>query len=219
MPLEKPSRVRIQVDGKPLEAESGTSVLEACLDNGIYIPHLCYLKGFEPQPASCRLCFVAVEGYSQPVTACTEPVAEGMVVSTDTNEVRRLQKSALALLLSVHHIDCKNCWANKHCGLQELARFLKYGLKAGQLERRLKEPEVDTRHPCLDYFPNRCVLCSRCIRACRDRQQQTALTFARRGFDTVIEYFGDRRSCEEACRDCAACASVCPVGALRRSNQ
>lgn len=208
-------RVRIQVDGETLEGESGVPLLEACLKNGVYIPNLCYLEGFEPQPASCRLCFVTIEGRARPVPACTEPVVDGLVVRTDTAEVRRLQKSALAMLLSVHHVDCKNCHANKQCGLQEIARFLKVGLKPKGLERCLKEPEIDSRHPCLDYFPNRCVLCGRCVRVCRSQREWSTLTFARRGFQTVIDFFGDLQASAERCRDCNACVSACPVGALQ----
>lgn len=216
MSPDRPNAVNIQIDGEPLEAVPGTPLLEVCLHHGIYIPNLCHLEGFDPQPASCRLCFVAIEGRPRPVTACTEPVAEGLVVRTDTPEVRRLQKSALAMLLSVHHVDCKHCRANKQCGLQQIARFLKVGLKPRGLAQHLKEPEIDTHHPCLDYFPNRCVLCGRCVRVCRARER-AALTFARRGFHTVIGFFGDWESTAEDCHDCRACVAVCPVGALRYS--
>jgi NADH dehydrogenase/NADH:ubiquinone oxidoreductase subunit G len=215
MAPETPNRVHIRIDEETLEVEEGAPLLEICLKNGIYIPNFCYLEGFEPQPASCRLCFVAIEGRPRPTPACTEPVVEDMVVHTDTPEVRRLQKSALAMLLSVHHVDCKNCHANKRCGLQQVARFLKVGLKPRGLERYLKEPEVDTRHPCLDYFPNRCVLCGRCIRVCRAQQKKATLTFARRGFNTLIDFFGDPEAAAENCSDCKACVGVCPVGALQ----
>lgn len=215
MPRGESNRVRIRIDDKPIRAESKASLLQACLSHGIYVPNLCHMEGFEPQPASCRLCFVAVEGRSRPVTACTEPVVEGMVVFTDTPEVRRLQKASLAMLVSVHHVDCKNCHAHKRCALQDIARFLEVGLKSKRLERRLKDLEIDQRHPGLNYYPNRCVLCSRCVRVCRDQRGRAALTFARRGFDTVIEYFGNPEASEEACGDCQACISNCPVGALQ----
>ena len=98
--------VQLLVDNKKIEAQEGTTLLQACLDNDIYIPNLCYLPGMETPPASCRMCFVEIEGEHKPVTSCTVHVKEGMTVKTDTPDVRRLQRTALKLLLSVHHVDC-----------------------------------------------------------------------------------------------------------------
>jgi len=108
---------KLIVDGREIEAQQGANLLQACLDNDIYIPNLCYLKEMQDPPSSCRLCFVEIEGYRQPVTACRVEIREGMVVKTDTEHVRRLQRTAFELLLSVHHVDCKNCPANRRCEL------------------------------------------------------------------------------------------------------
>jgi NADH dehydrogenase/NADH:ubiquinone oxidoreductase subunit G len=207
------------VDRKKIEAADGTPLLKACLDNGIYIPNLCYLEGVQPPAASCRLCFVEIEGGDGPVASCSVPVREAMVVSTDTPAVRRLQRTGLQLLLSVHDVDCKNCPANRQCALQDLARFLKVGLKPKGLPRRLKEPAIDNRHPCLDYYPNRCVLCGRCVATCRVVSDRPELTFAKRGFDTVIGFFLTGDSHREECAACRACVESCPVGALSLKNQ
>jgi len=101
------------VDNKEIEAKQGTTLLKACLDNQIYIPNLCYLESIDPPSVSCRMCFVEIEGERQPVPSCTVLIKDDMVVKTDTPAVRQLQRTALRLLLSVHHVDCKNCQANK----------------------------------------------------------------------------------------------------------
>jgi NADH dehydrogenase/NADH:ubiquinone oxidoreductase subunit G len=202
------------VDDQPLEVKAGLSLLQACLDNDIFIPNLCHWPGASEPQASCRLCFVEVAGMAQPVTACTVQVEDQMVVQTDTPAVRRLQKTGLRLLLSVHQVDCKNCPANKKCVLQDLAKFLKVGLKPKSLEHHLKTPEIDKTHPQLDYYPNRCVLCGRCLQACREANGRARLAFAKRGFETVISLYGHLESDAAACDACDVCAAACPVAAL-----
>ena len=209
-----PMTVSITIDTRRFEVPAGTTLLKACLDNGIYIPHICYLEDADCSPASCRLCWVEIDGESRPVAACTVRVEHPIAVKTDTPTVRRLQKSALRLLLSVHLVDCKNCPANRQCILQNIARFLKVKLKSGRLQRRLKEPELDDSHPHLDHYPNRCVLCGKCIQVCRDNNGRTGLTFAGRGFQTVIRSFGRFDDDAGYCPNCRACVEICPVGAL-----
>jgi len=206
--------IKLLVDDKEIEAEEGVTLLRACLDNGLYIPNLCYLEGMETPPASCRLCFVEIEGEDRPGTSCNLKARDGMIVRTDTQSVRRLQRSAFQFLMSVHHVDCKACPANKKCELQKIARFLKIGLKPKRLENLLKETEIDTEHPCLDYYPNRCVLCGKCIHVCKTRHDRPFLTFAKRGFDTVISSFGENDAPGLPCEKCLACVEVCPVSAL-----
>jgi len=207
--------VTITVDEKPLDVEEGSSLLQACLDNGIYVPHLCHLPGAAAPQASCRLCFVEVAGMDRPVAACTLKVADQMVIRTDNPAVRRLQKTGLRLLLSVHAVDCKNCPANKKCALQDLARFLKVGLKTKDLEQHLKAPEVDDSHPHLIYYPNRCVLCAKCLQVCKTANGDAMLAFAQRGFDTVISFYGESGAETPVCDTCRACVDVCPVAALQ----
>ena len=208
------NNIHLTVDDRELEVPEGDVLLQACLDNDIYIPNLCFLKEMKSPSASCRLCFVEIEGRDRPVTSCTVKVEEGMRVKTDTPEVRRLQKSGLKLLLSVHDIDCRHCPANKKCALQQIARFLKTGLNAKPLETILKDEGVDTSHPCLDYYANRCVLCGRCVFMCRQQNGQNVLTFARRGFATIVSSYGGAVDADESCDDCRACVDICPVGAL-----
>lgn len=206
--------IRMEVDGRLIAVPEDRSVLQACLENDIYIPNLCYLEEMAEPPASCRLCFVEVEGMAAPVTSCTLKVEDGMRVRTDTAAVRRLQRTALQLLLSVHHLDCKNCPANKNCELQRMAVFLKSGLKLKQLEQHLKPVEIDTRHPCLDHYPNRCVLCGKCIHVCRTAHGYPLFDFAGRGFDTLVNYYTQPDENGATCNNCTACVDICPVGAL-----
>lgn len=160
--------IKLVVDNKEIEVQEGTVLLEACLSQGIYIPNLCYLAGQGGTEASCRLCFVEIEGKAVP--SCTIKVTGPLVVKTDTPAVRKLQKSALRLLLSVHDVDCAHCPANKRCALQDMAKFLGLGLKPKGLEPIFKEPRLVEDHPFINYYPNRCVLCARCVRTCRTKE-------------------------------------------------
>jgi NADH dehydrogenase/NADH:ubiquinone oxidoreductase subunit G len=206
--------IKLRVDGREIEADEKISLLQACLDNGIYIPNLCHLKDL-PQPhASCRLCFVEVDGQDQPVPSCTVRVQPGLEVRTGTPAVRRLQRASLQLLLSVHHVDCARCPANKKCDLQNAAKLLKVGLKSKRLDLLLKTPEIVQDHPCLDYYQNRCVLCGKCVHVCRSRNGKTLLAFAGRGFDTTISFYGEEEGSALPCEECLACAEICPVSAL-----
>jgi len=202
------------IDDKTIQVNEGANLLEACLQNDIYIPNLCYIEGMPQPPSSCRLCFIEIEGEGDPLPACTLRVKHDLIVRTDTPRVRQLQKSALQLLLSVHDVDCKNCPANRNCALQDMAKFLSIGLKNKHLEMFLKNARIDQNHPFLTYFPNRCVLCGRCVYVCHDRHNLTALTFANRGINTIIGFFGSPGSMLPSCEACLACAEVCPVAAL-----
>lgn len=203
---------RLVIDKRELEIEEGTVLLDACLRNGIYVPNLCHVEGMEHPDASCRLCFVEVEG--EVVPACTVKVSAPVTVRTDTPAVRDLQRSALRLLLSVHEVDCARCPANKKCALQDIARFLGMGLRPRGLEKLLKQPGVVREHPLIDYYPNRCVLCGRCVNVCRTREGRPQMNFAGRGFDTLISFYGANEEAAPTCEECSTCVQVCPVGAL-----
>lgn len=207
-------KVALTVDGRVIQVESGRNLLQACLENGIYIPNLCYIEGIKRPFASCRLCFVEIEGEERPVTACTRTVTGGMFVRTDTGPVRQLQRSALELLLSVHEVDCGHCPANRRCALQRLCGILKVRLKSDALERHLKDTGAGCSHPLLNYEPNRCVLCGKCVHVCRERNERPVLSFIKRGFDTVIGLDWDEDTLEIPCKGCLACIEVCPVGAI-----
>lgn len=212
--MTETDHVTLHVDDRDITVKAGTSLLQACLDNDIYIPNLCYLKESDHPSASCRLCLVEIAGSSQPVTSCTVEVAQDMSVKTDTPAVRRLQRSAFELLLSVHRVECHTCPANKKCELQKIAKFLKVGLKVKNLKLYLRDVEVDTSHPVLDYYPDRCVLCGKCIQACEMHNHISILTFSGRGFNTLVRYYGSADRSTVPCESCMACVDICPVSAL-----
>jgi bidirectional [NiFe] hydrogenase diaphorase subunit len=206
--------IKLNVDEKEIRVEEGLSLLEACLEKDIYIPHLCFLEGgAQHAQASCRLCFVEIQGARQPVTSCTVTVREGMRVRTDTPAVRDLQRSALKLLLSMHRVECARCPANRKCALQQMAGFLRIGLKVPSLSD-LEPLTAEVGHPVFDYHPYRCVLCGKCVLACERRNGRPLLTFAERGLRTRVVSLWDPYPVAGPCRDCRACINVCPVAAL-----
>jgi len=210
--------IRLTIDGREIEVSKGKNLLQACLENGIYVPHLCYLEGMGNPPASCRLCFVEIEGVNRPVPSCRTEPRSGMLVSTQSPAVRQLQRSALQLLLSAHRVDCRNCPSNKRCDLQRMAKLLGVPLKVKHLDSLAGAVEADLGHPVLDYDAARCVLCGKCVYVCRKQQGGSLLTFARRGFDTVIGFMGKKEPTDLPCLDCLACTEICPVSAIYLKN-
>ncbi len=209
----------LTVDGKEIQAEEGKTLLQVCLDNGIYIPNLCYMEGMENPPTSCRLCFVEIAGEAAPVASCRVEPRDGMVVGTDSPEVRRLQRSALRLLLSAHRLDCKHCPSNRRCELQRMTRFLSVPFKRKRLDYIIPEASADFNHPLFDYDPGRCVLCGRCIHVCEQQHGYSLLTFAGRGIETLISSFGAETSPNHSCSSCLACLEICPVSAITLKEQ
>lgn len=205
--------IKLTVDGKQIEAQEGTSLLQACLDNDIFIPNLCYLKEMEHPPTSCRMCFVQIEGQSKPVTSCNRKVEEGMVVRTDTEQVRQLQQNVFQLLFSAHHMDCKNCLSRKGCQLQKIAKFLGIKLKARKPEDLGRDLTVKPTHPCFDLLPTRCILCHKCLYVC-DEKGYSILKVEKNGINTVIAYCGDEDPARIPCPTCGACVEICPVSAI-----
>ena len=206
--------VSLTIDGKKIRAGEGEKVLWAALDNGIYIPNLCALHDALEPPASCRLCFVEVEGEEQPVIACTEAVEQGMVVNTKGAKALRLVRTGFELLMASEPVDCAHCPANRSCELQKIASHLGIKLKTKRFKKLLRELPVDSSSPVFVYDPNKCVLCGRCVWVCRERLGIGVLGFAHRGFDRLVTTFGGEPIAESKCRDCGECVAACPTGAL-----
>lgn len=206
--------ISLTVDGKTITASEGEKLLWVALDNGVYIPNLCALREHTEPFAGCRLCFVEIAGKEQPVTACTEPVRDRMVVNTRGPRAQRLARAAFELIMSNHHIDCGHCPRNRTCELQKIAAHLRTPLRGRRLRRLGPDRSIDASSPTFTYDPNKCVLCGRCVWVCRERLGIGAIGFARRGFERMVTTFSGEPIAESRCEGCAACVEVCPVGAL-----
>jgi bidirectional [NiFe] hydrogenase diaphorase subunit len=162
---------------------------------------------------------VEIEGMERPVPACTEPVAEGMVVHTGGDKALRLARTALELLLASHPVDCAHCLKNGSCELQSIAKHLGVKLNTKRFAKILPELAIDTGSPLFVHDPNKCVLCGRCIWVCQEKAGRGVIGFGYRGFRRMVTTFGDEPLSRALCRDCAECIAVCPVGALVLKNK
>lgn len=168
--------------------------------------------------AACRLCFVEVAGKDMPVTACTEPVAEAMVVSTKGLKALRLARTAFELLLSNQPVDCANCPRSGSCELQKIAKHLGVRLKRTRFRKVLSDLTIDSSSPVFIYDPNKCVLCGKCVWVCQERLGIGAIGFAHRGFQRMVTTFGNEPIGESSCQGCGECVIICPTGALVFKN-
>ncbi len=209
----------LTIDGKKITVKRGEKLLWAALTNGIYIPNLCALRDDREPAAACRLCFVEIAGRESPVTACTEPVIEGMVVHTRGEKALRLARTGFELLMASHRLDCAHCGSNGSCELQKMAHHLGVKLKPKRFRYLIHEYAIDDSFPSFIYDPNKCVLCGRCVRVCHEQVGASVLGFAHRGFDRVVATFGEKPMAESACQHCEKCVAVCPTGALLGSNE
>jgi bidirectional [NiFe] hydrogenase diaphorase subunit len=211
--------VSLIIDGKNITAKEGDKILWAALKNDIYIPNLCAIREKIQPSASCRLCFVEVEGIDEPVIACTEPVREGMAVNTQGRNALRLARTAAELLLSNHPLDCPHCRKNRSCELQKIARHLGIKLKTKRFRRLERKLPIDESSPLFTYDPNKCVLCGKCVWVCQEKLSIGAIGFTRRGFRRMVSTFQDKPIGESTCGQCGECVKVCPVGSLTFKNK
>jgi NADH-quinone oxidoreductase subunit G len=200
--------VTITVDGKQVTAPAGTLLIEACKAVGIEVPSFCYYPGLSLQ-AACRMCLVRIEKMPKLQTACTVPITDGMVVATDTDEVRQARKSMIELLLGNHPLDCPVCDAGGECELQDMT--FKYGAAESRYMEGKLHKEEQQWSPVVFFDRPRCILCYRCVRVCGEAMDVSALGVQLRGSSSVIApNEGDHLDCEE----CGMCIDICPVGAL-----
>ncbi len=200
--------VSLTVDGQQLSVPAGTLLIDACKNAGIEIPAFCYYPGLSLQGA-CRMCVVRVEKMPKLQTACTTPVAEGMVVTTESPEIAQSRKGILELLLGNHPLDCPVCDAGGQCELQDMT--FKYGAAESNYTEMKNHREEQQWSPVVYFDRPRCILCYRCVRVCGEGMDVWALGVQNRGASSVIApNMGDHLDCEE----CGACIDICPVGAL-----
>ncbi|MDN5347418.1 MAG: NADP-reducing hydrogenase subunit HndD [Clostridia bacterium] len=205
------STVTLTIDNVQVEVEAGTTILKAAEKAGIHIPTLCYLEGIN-EIGACRVCVVEVEGAKTLMASCVAPVAQGMVVRTNTPRVRAARRLNVELLLSNHPMECPTCIRNLNCELQSLAQSL--GIRQVRFEGRKVDYPKDTSTPALVRDPQKCILCRRCVAVCEKVQGVKAIAPLERGFDTVIAPAFQEPLYEVACVECGQCTLVCPVGAL-----
>jgi predicted molibdopterin-dependent oxidoreductase YjgC len=229
-------KLTLTINGQEVEATRGMTVLDAARSADIYIPTLCHYPDLEPY-GGCRLCIVEIEKVRGLPTACTTPVTNGMVVTTESPAINEVRRTALELLLSNHPCDCLECHRRKRCGPYdiclrhvavtdrcvvcgangncELQKVVDYvGVHELRVSKDTRSVPVDTSNPFFDIDRNRCILCARCVRACQEITGVGAIDMAYRGYAMKVATFGDTPLMESICRSCGECMVRCPVGAI-----
>jgi formate dehydrogenase alpha subunit len=209
--------VKLTIDGIEITAKAGQSVLEAALDNGIYIPNLCYHSDLEPVGV-CRLCLVEIVG-RRPQVACKTPVEEDLVITTESDFISSVRKVTMELLIVNHVGNCLTCAQDGHCTMQDLSNYM--GItdeQVAKLRRTERYLDKDESNPFFVRDMNKCVLCGICVRTCDEIQGDSAIDFGFRGIDTVISTLSNKPIFDSICVSCGECVVRCPTGALTTKN-
>jgi len=212
-----PESIDVVVDGIPVSVPVGTSVMRAAAEAGVGVPKLCATDSLQPF-GSCRLCLVEIDGKKGTPASCTTPCEPGMVVRTQTPRVEELRRNVMELYISDHPLDCLTCPANGDCELQDMAgvvglREVRYGYEG---ENHLDGP-TDSSNPYFSFDESKCIVCSRCVRACDEIQGTLALTIVGRGFDSKVSP-GGRSFFDSECVSCGACVQACPTATLEEKS-
>ncbi|SEJ48929.1 formate dehydrogenase alpha subunit [Pseudooceanicola nitratireducens] len=234
-PLPKSdATVTLKVDGFDVTVPEGTSVMRAAMQAGIRIPKLCATDSVEAF-GSCRLCLVEIEGRRGTPASCTTPVSQGMSVRTQSDRLHKLRKGVMELYISDHPLDCLTCSANGDCELQDMAgmvglRDVRYTATDQPLathheartqgrDENFRYIPKDDSNPYFTYDPAKCIVCSRCVRACEEVQGTFALTIEGRGFDSRVSFGGASDSVLSSdCVSCGACVQACPTATLQEKS-
>tara|TARA_B100000123_G_scaffold269815_1_gene246600 strand:- start:8043 stop:10922 length:2880 start_codon:yes stop_codon:yes gene_type:complete len=221
--------VTLTIDGKNVTVPEGTSVMRASMEAGIQVPKLCATDMVDAF-GSCRLCLVEVEGRNGTPASCTTPASDGMVVHTQTERLKKIRKGVMELYISDHPLDCLTCAANGDCELQDMAgavglRDVRYGYDGGNhVEVRQNGEEnprymaKDETNPYFTYDPSKCIVCSRCVRACEEVQGTFALTIEGRGFESRVSPGMHEDFLDSECVSCGACVQACPTATLQEKS-
>ena len=203
--------MKLTIDGCEVEAREGQSVLNAALDAGIFVPHLCGHPDLEPV-GGCGLCMVEVEGEGQPVHACTTEACEGMVVTTRGEDAERLRRLAMELILATHPADCTGCPKYGACELQSMYQYM--GVSPQRWRCTIRTVPTDESNPLITHLFTRCIRCGRCVRACEGLRGVGAIGFHRAEDGTMrVGINGDSLQ-DAGCRFCGACVEVCSTGSI-----
>ncbi len=206
--------VTLTIDGQSVTVPEGTSIMRAATDAGVKVPRLCATDSLNSF-GSCRLCLVEIEGRAGTPASCTTPASPGMKVHTISDNLRKLRRGVMELYISDHPLDCLTCSANGNCELQDAAgevglREVRYGYEgANHLD-----DVVDASNPYFQYDPSKCIVCSRCVRACEEVQGTFALTIAGRGFESRVAAGAGESFLTSECVSCGACVQACPTATL-----
>ncbi|MDR0851244.1 MAG: FAD-dependent oxidoreductase [Clostridiales Family XIII bacterium] len=207
--------ITLTIDGRQVTADVGTSILNAALDAGIYIPHLCAHPKLAPL-GNCKLCSVEVDGVEGIIQSCETEAADGMVIHTATEPVKHLRQLAMELMLASHPDDCTSCKAYLKCELQSLIQYL--GVANARMHRFTKNNiglASGPANPLIRREAERCVQCGRCVRACDELRGVGALEFRKQDGEIYVGIKSDRSLSDSDCRFCGACIAVCPTGAIQ----
>jgi formate dehydrogenase major subunit len=210
--------VTLSIDGQEITVPAGTSVLRAAALRDVKIPKLCATEQLEAF-GSCRLCLVQIEGMKGLPASCTTLVAQGMKVTTQNKQIADIRRGVMELYISDHPLDCLTCPANGHCELQDMAgvvglREVRYGYEGAN---HLKA-EKDTSNPYFTFDASKCIVCSRCVRACDEQQGTFALTIQNRGFDSTVSASQNVSFMDSECVSCGACVQACPTATLSENS-
>ncbi|MDQ0395366.1 formate dehydrogenase subunit alpha [Labrys monachus] len=218
-PLSKSEKmVTLTIDGNEVTVPEGTSIMRAAMEMGTQIPKLCATDMVDAW-GSCRMCLVEIEGRNGTPASCTTPVAPGIRVKTQTQRLAEIRKGVMELYISDHPLDCLTCAANGDCELQDMAgavglREVRYGYE-GDDHLGL---EKDTSNPYFTFDTSKCIVCSRCVRACEEVQGTFALTISGRGFDSRVSPGMDENFFDSECVSCGACVQACPTATLTENK-
>ncbi len=215
---ESATMVSLTIDGIPVTVPAGTSLMRAAAEAGIAVPKLCAtdsLKAF----GSCRLCLVQIDGRRGFPASCTTPAEPGMRVVTQNDRLAQLRRGVMELYISDHPLDCLTCAANGDCELQDMAgavglREVRYGYEGANHLRA----EKDTSNPYFTFDASKCIVCSRCVRACEEVQGTFALTIDGRGFDSKVSPGQMESFMDSECVSCGACVQACPTATLMETS-
>ncbi|MBW1738716.1 MAG: (2Fe-2S)-binding protein [Deltaproteobacteria bacterium] len=209
--------ISVVIDGKEVKGREGMTILEVASEVGINIPTLCHRPDLTAE-GSCRICVVEVEGNERLVASCHTPIAEGMVIHTNSPKVLETRKIILELMLAAHTGPCVTDASAKECELHCLAAEL----EVGPPRFRVREPRfypVEGISAYVQRDMSRCILCRRCIRACAEIAKKDILSMAYRGFNSKVVVDYDEPLDKEECRDCGICIEYCPTSALSKPNK
>ena len=210
--------VSLTIDGREISVPEGTSVMRAASLSDVKIPKLCATEQLEAF-GSCRMCLVQIDGMKGLPASCTTPVAQGMVVHTQNKQLADIRRGVMELYISDHPLDCLTCPANGHCELQDMAgvvglREVRYGYEG---ENHLDAPK-DESNPYFTFDASKCIVCSRCVRACDEQQGTLALTIQGRGFESKVAASQDESFMDSECVSCGACVQACPTATLSEKS-